>query len=380
MGVVLSLVPNIRINEYGQIEVPYYKVVNGKITDGVEWLSPEDEKGCWVAFAGQVKDGKLKEKVQARRGYEELSEVKAKEVSFCGIFRDRPFSLTTKLVPFLSHNDPNRILIADAMIKQALPLKDPEPPLILSGVEKKLVGESNQLVYASKSKKVSYGNFPLEPLSCSTISKSLKGHIGLKKEAREGDLISDVPSTLNGELSLGKNLLVAYVPWKGYNFEDAVVISDEAAKLLTSRHNVNKYSYKISPLDKDRITRDNPFLLDREKESLDENGIIKRGSRVKSGDVLISRVAESEIFKRYKGMEAIFIDPFGEDSLGFEDNSLRAAEEFEGKVEGVEIKEENGIKTITPFFANEKETGIGDKLANRHGGKGVVSRIEKPFG
>ena len=339
IGLVLSLTENTRINGYGILEEPYYKVnqVKGKrVPDKTEkiWMTPEKEQEYYIAYGDQ--DIKGKKKILVRKGKEELLE--EKHVDYIDCYPWQAYSLITGLIPFLSNNDPARMVISCALLRQALPLKNREVPLIYTGIEELIARESGQLRY--KGDKGYYSGTGASNL------KVLKGTEELKKdsEAEEGELTGAPPTTLEGEMATGVNLLVAYVPWKGYNFEDAIVISEEILKkeLLTSLH---CYNIEFSLTENTEITLENPDLTPEDREKLDTRGITKTGRNVKKGDLLISAIKNGK------------------------DASLRLQVQEHGTIINIEQKKKKIIITLSV----EKPVRVGDKLANRYGSKGVIS-------
>lgn len=403
IGLVLNLASYARINEYGFIETPYLKVVNGKVTSEVVYLDASQEAVEVIADAG-VKindDGTFTdERVSARNGL--LAEqVDASEVTYMDSATKQILGATASLVPFVEKNRVDRSLMAASMQKQAVPLLQPESPVVGTGIETVIARNTSQLVEAEADGEVIFadgdevqvkyadGVKTYNPVhfvkSNDDRSINQKVRVNRGQKLKKGDIIIEGASVADGEIALGKDLLVAFMPWSGYNMDDAIVLSRRLVQddTLTSV-NIKDYTVEVreTKLGPEIVTRDIPNVSEESLRHLDENGIVQLGSEVKAGDVLVGKITpkgEQELSSEERLLRAIF----GEKAKDVRDTSQRMNNAGGGKVVGVKIfSRENGhelkagvLMQIQIFVAQLRKISVGDKLAGRHGNKGVVARI-----
>lgn len=403
IGLVLNLASYARINEYGFIETPYLKVKNGKVTDEVVYLDASQEAVEVIADAGVElnEDGTFKdERVSARNGL--LPEqVDIAEVTLMDAAHKQILGSTASLVPFVEKNRVDRSLMAASMQKQAVPLLQPQSPIVGTGIEEEIARNTSQLVVAEadgevvkadgKSVEVKYkdGVKSYEPVhfvkSNDDRSINQKVRVNRGDKVKTGDILIEGASVADGEIALGKDLLVAFMPWNGYNMDDAIVLSRKLVQddTLTSV-NIKDYTVEVreTKLGPEIVTRDIPNVSEESLRHLDENGIVQLGSEVKAGDVLVGKITpkgEQELSSEERLLRAIF----GEKAKDVRDTSQRMNNAGGGKVVGVKIfSRENGhelkagvLMQIQIFVAQFRKISVGDKLAGRHGNKGVVARI-----
>lgn len=403
IGLVLNLATYARINEYGFIETPYLRVKNGKVTDEVVYLDASQEVTEVIADAGAELDktGKfVAERVSARNGL--LPEqVDVSEVTFMDAAHKQILGGPASLVPFIEKNRIDRSLTGSNMQKQAVPLLSPEAPTVGTGIEAEVAKNTSQLVIAEGAGEVvradgdevhvkyADGVKVYEPIHFTksnddrSINQKVRVHRGDK--VKKGDTLIEGASVADGELALGRDLLVAFMPWGGYNMDDAIVLSDSLVKddSLTSI-NIKDYNVEVreTKLGAEIVTRDIPNVSEESLRHLDENGIVQIGSEVKAGDVLVGKITpkgEQELSSEERLLRAIF----GEKAKDVRDTSQRMNNAGGGKVVGVKIfSRENGhelkagvLMQIQIFVAQLRKISVGDKLAGRHGNKGVVARI-----
>lgn len=403
IGLVLNLASYARINEYGFIETPYLKVMNGKVTDEVVYLDASQEAVEVIADASAQLDSNNKfvdERVSARNGL--LPEqVDATEVTYMDAAHKQILGSTAALVPFIEKNRVDRSLTGSNMQKQAVPLLTPEAPTVGTGIEAEIARNTSQLVVAEAAGEViradgdevhvkyADGVKIYEPIhfTKSNDDRSINQKVRVTRgdKVKKGDVLIEGASVADGELALGKDLLVAFMPWGGYNMDDAIVLSDRLVKddSLTSI-NIKDYNVEVreTKLGAEIVTRDIPNVSEESLRHLDENGIVQIGSEVKAGDVLVGKITpkgEQELSSEERLLRAIF----GEKAKDVRDTSQRMNNAGGGKVVGVKIfSRENGhelkagvLMQIQIFVAQLRKISVGDKLAGRHGNKGVVARI-----
>ncbi len=404
IGLVLNLASYSRINEYGFIETPYLKVKDGKVTDEVVYLDASQEATEVIADAGAELDkggAFVEERVSARNGL--LPEqVDASEVTYMDAAHKQILGSTAALVPFIEKNRVDRSLTGSNMQKQAVPLLSPEAPTVGTGIEAEIAKNTSQLVVAEGAGEVvradgdqvhvkyaDGGVKVYEPIHFTksnddrSINQKVCVHRGDK--VKKGDILIEGASVADGELALGRDLTVAFMPWGGYNMDDAIVLSDRLVKedALTSI-NIKDYNVEVreTKLGAEIVTRDIPNVSEESLRHLDENGIVQVGSEVKAGDVLVGKITpkgEQELSSEERLLRAIF----GEKAKDVRDTSQRMNNAGGGKVVGVKIfSRENGhelkagvLMQIQIFVAQLRKISVGDKLAGRHGNKGVVARI-----
>ena len=403
IGLVLNLAAYARINEYGFIETPYLKVKDGKVTDEVVYLDASQEATEVIADAGAEvnEDGTFRdERVSARNGL--LPEqVDASEITYMDAAHKQILGSTASLVPFVEKNRVDRSLMASSMQKQAVPLLSPEAPIVGTGIEEVIAQNTSQLVVAEgdgeviradgDAVEVKYkdGVKSYEPVhfikSNDDRSINQKVRVVRGQKVKGGDILIEGASVADGEIALGKDLLVAFMPWNGYNMDDAIVLSRKLVQddTLTSV-NIKDYTVEVreTKLGPEIVTRDIPNVSEESLRHLDENGIVQLGSEVKAGDVLVGKITpkgEQELSSEERLLRAIF----GEKAKDVRDTSQRMNNAGGGKVVGVKIfSRENGhelkagvLMQIQIFVAQFRKIAVGDKLAGRHGNKGVVARI-----
>ncbi|MEO5949587.1 MAG: DNA-directed RNA polymerase subunit beta [Candidatus Saccharimonas sp.] len=403
IGLVLNLATYARVNEYGFIETPYRKVVKGKVTDDIVYLDASQEVTEVIADAGAKldKNGKFaKERVSARK-YLKPGQVDAEEVTYMDAAHKQILGSTAALVPFIEKNRIDRSLTGSNMQRQAVPLLRPEAPIVGTGMESYVAQNSSQLVVAEGAGEVlradgdaveiAYkdGNktYELIHFSKSNDDRSINQKVRVSRgdKVKKGTILIEGASIARGELALGTDLTVAFMPWAGYNMDDAIVISrrlvedDTLTSINIKDYNVEVRETKLGP---EIVTRDIPNVSEDSLRHLDEEGIVQVGSEVSSGDVLVGKITpkgEQELSSEERLLRAIF----GEKAKDVRDTSQRMNNAGGGKVVGVKIfSRENGhelkagvLMQIQIFVAQLRKISVGDKLAGRHGNKGVVARI-----
>ena len=427
IGLIGALSTYARVNEFGFIETPYRRVKNGKVTDEVVYMAADEEENYVVAQANTPvnKDGSFKDsRVLVRRSPQaatlddlrkmleaesffgattDIASVSPEEVDFIDVSPKQIVSVATALIPFLEHDDANRALMGANMQRQAVPLVRAEAPYVGTGIERRaardgadvilaedngevveITGEAIVMKYAGQSKKVEHKLMKFHRSNQDTcINQVIRVAEG--QSVKKGDLLADGPSTDDGELALGKNLLVALMPWEGYNFEDAIILSERVVRddVLTSIHihnyEVDARDTKLGP---EEISRDIPNLSDDIVRDLDDMGIIRVGAEVGPGDVLVGKVTpkgETELTPEERLLRAIF----GEKAREVRDTSLKVPHGEGGKVIDVKVFSRDNGDELPPgvnqlvkvFVAQKRKISVGDKLAGRHGNKGVISKI-----
>ena len=403
IGLVLNLATYARVNEYGFIETPYLKVKNGKVSDEVVYLDASQEITEVIADAGAKLDDKgafVAERVSARNGL--LPEqVDASEVTYMDAANKQILGAPASLVPFIEKNRIDRSLTGSNMQKQAVPLLNPESPTVGTGVESEVAKNTSQLVVAEDNGEVVRADgdavevkykagvktYELIHFAKSNDDRSINQKVRVTRgdKVKAGDILIEGASIADGELALGRDLTVAFMPWQGYNMDDAIVLSDRLVKEdgLTSI-NIKDYTVEVreTKLGPEVVTRDIPNVSEESLRHLDEDGIVQIGSEVKAGDVLVGKITpkgETELSSEERLLRAIF----GEKAKDVRDTSQRMNNAGGGKVVGVKIfSRENGhelkagvLMQIQIFVAQLRKISVGDKLAGRHGNKGVVARI-----
>ncbi|MDR1915333.1 MAG: DNA-directed RNA polymerase subunit beta [Synergistaceae bacterium] len=405
IGLVTSLATYARINDYGFLVRPVRRVENGLITDEVIYLSADEEDNFNVGRADTPvsPDGELIGHTIYVRHRSDIKEVPPDEVQYLDISPKQIVSVSTALIPFLEHDDANRALMGSNMQRQAVPLVQAEAPLVGTGVEHRIAKDSGSCIVAERSGVVSYldadrikvtaDDNHLDTYNLTKFRRSNQGTIIHQKpivdcgdRVLEGQIIADGQSCDGGELALGRNVLVAFVSWEGYNFEDAILLSQRLVKedFYTSIH-IEEYEVEAreTKLGPEEITRDIPNVGEDALKNLDEDGIIRVGAEANAGDILVGKVTpkgESDQTPEEKLLRAIF----GEKAREVRDTSLRVPHGEGGKVVTVKrlTRAENsedmsaGVnEVIKVYVAQFRKITEGDKMAGRHGNKGVVSRI-----
>jgi len=404
IGLIGSLATYARISDMGFIQTPYRKVEKGIVTDEIEYIDADEEEEFVIAQYNIPvnKKGKIKGKevVVRRRG--EVNTVVSNKVDHIDISPRQIFSVSTSLIPFLEHDDAPRALMGSNMQRQAVPLIKTEAPLIGTGMEHKAVIDSGDVILAKENGTVTkvcadyieidYKNLASTRHKLQKFRRSNQGTCINQKplvyagnKVKKNDVIIDGLAISGGELALGKNLLVAFLSWEGYNFEDAIVISERLVKedVLSSihieKHEIEARSIKLGD---EEITRDIPNVSEEALKDLDERGIIRIGAEVKAGDILVGKVTpkgETELTAEEKLLRAIF----GEKAKEVRDTSLTVPHGESGKVMDVKYfsREEGhelapGVdKYVRVYIAKKRKVSVGDKLSGRHGNKGVIAII-----
>ncbi|MBO8169380.1 MAG: DNA-directed RNA polymerase subunit beta [Thermoanaerobacteraceae bacterium] len=406
IGLIGSLSTYARINEFGFIETPYRKVdkEKGVVTDEIVYLTADEEDNYIIAQANAPLDEEgrfLHSKVNARHGSEILL-APSEKVDFMDVSPKQVVSVATALIPFLEHDDANRALMGANMQRQAVPLLRTEAPLVGTGMEWKAARDSGVVVLAKNSGVVEQvfadkiivrtddGNTDVYHLTKFARSNqgtciNQKPIVNRGQRVEKGDVIADGPSTDHGELALGRNVLVGFMTWEGYNYEDAILISEKLVKedVFTSIH-IEEYEAdaRDTKLGPEEITRDIPNVGEDQLKDLDERGIIRIGAEVRPGDILVGKVTpkgETELTAEERLLRAIF----GEKAREVRDTSLRVPHGESGKVVDVKVfSRENGDELapgvnqlVRVYVAQKRKISEGDKMAGRHGNKGVISRI-----
>jgi DNA-directed RNA polymerase subunit beta len=424
IGLIGSLASYARVNDYGFIETPYRKVQNSRVSDEVVYLTADEEEEHVIAQANTPIDGRgrfAEDRVLVRRGPQgpglqvgaagtsygstsEIDYVPAEEVDLMDVSPKQIVSVATALIPFLEHDDANRALMGANMQKQAVPLVRAEAPYIGTGIEERAARDAGDVVLAEGAGEIAevtgdhitvqYNRQDLgrKVYRLAKFRRSNQGTCINQKAIVEegqkvspGDVLADGPSTHQGDLALGKNLLVAFMPWEGYNFEDAIILSERLVKddVLTSIHiEAHEVDARDTKLGAEEITRDIPNLSEEILKDLDERGIIRIGAEVGAGDVLVGKVTpkgETELTPEERLLRAIF----GEKAREVRDTSLKVPHGESGKVIDVKVFSRDEQHELAPgvnqlvrvYVAQRRKISEGDKLAGRHGNKGVISKI-----
>ncbi len=404
IGLIGSLASYAVINRFGFIETPYRRVVGGKVTDEIVYISADEEDNYFVAEADSPLDKRnrfISEKVAGRKG-PDIIERTPDEIDFIDVSPMQIVSLTTALIPFLEHDDANRALMGSNMQRQAVPLIEPEAPLVGTGMEARVAKDSGALVLAKRPGTVTTVNADYLEIETSKgevdsykLAKFVRSNQGTcmnqrpivfpGQKVKKEDVIADGFSIDRGELALGRNILCAFMPWRGYNFEDAIIISSRLVKddVFTSIH-IEKYECEArdTKLGPEEITRDIPHLGEAMLRNLDEDGIVVVSTRVKAEDILVGKVTpkgETEPTPEEKLLRAIF----GEKSLDVRNTSLKVPHGDKGKVikvrqfgrEGGDDLSPGVNKLVRVMVAQMRKIQEGDKMAGRHGNKGVIAKI-----
>ncbi|MCL2670872.1 MAG: DNA-directed RNA polymerase subunit beta [Clostridiales bacterium] len=407
IGLINSLSTYARINRYGFIEAPYRVIdkKNHKITGEIVYLTADEEDGAIIAQATEKIDENAhffaKERVVARK-LDQIVEVKREEVDYMDVSPKQLVSVATAMIPFLENDDANRALMGSNMQRQAVPLLRPEAPIVATGMEYKAASDSGvtviaqtdgEIVYVSADKiilrsgaGVDY-SYPLVKFDRSNQGTCLNQRPVVKKGdiVQKDDVLADGAATQGGEIALGRNILIGFMNWDGYNYEDAVLISEKLVKedVYTSihieEHELEARDTKLGP---EEITRDIPNVGEDALSQLDEGGVIRIGAEVKSGDILVGKVTpkgETELTAEERLLRAIF----GEKARDVRDTSMRVPHGEGGVVVDVKVFTRENKDELSPgvnesvrvYIAQKRKISVGDKMAGRHGNKGVISRI-----
>ena len=403
IGLVLNLAAYARVNEYGFIETPYLRVKDGKVTDELVYLDASQEIGEVIADAGEAlnKDGTFRDERVNARSNMQPSQVDASQVTYMDAAHRQILGSTAALVPFIEKTRVDRALTGSNMQRQAVPLLCPESATVGTGIEKAVAENSGHLIQASADGEVVRADADevhvkyADGVKIYTLKHFVKNNddrcynqkvrVERGDKVKKGDILIEGASIAGGEIALGKNLLVAFMPWGGYNMEDAIIMSRRLVEddRLTSI-NIKDYTVEVreTKLGPEIVTRDIPNVSEESLRHLDENGIVQIGSEVKAGDVLVGKITpkgEQELSSEERLLRAIF----GEKAKDVRDTSQRMNNAGGGKVVGVKIfSRENGhelkagvLMQIQIFVAQLRKIGVGDKMAGRFGNKGVVAKV-----
>ena len=406
IGLISALSSFAMIDEYGFVETPYRKVdkETGKLTDIVDYMPADEEDKYTIAQASEPVDaeGRFVNKMVKVRRRSEITEVKASEVDYVDVSPKQLVSVAAAMIPFLEHDDVKRSLMGSNMQRQAVPLLIPESPIVGTGMEYKAARDSETTVTAKnegivekvtadevqvRNKKNEIDHYRLRKFKRTNGGTCINQRPVVQKGevVKAGDILADGPATKNGEMALGRNVIIAFSTWEGYNYEDAVLISERLVKedVYTSIH-IEEYDCECrdTKLGPEEITRDIPNVGDDVLKDLDENGIIRIGAEVRPGDILVGKVTpkgETELTAEERLLRAIF----GEKSREVRDTSLRVPHGEAGTIVDIKIFTRENSEALAPgvnqvircYIATKRKISVGDKMAGRHGNKGVISRI-----
>ncbi len=406
IGLISYLATFAKINKYGFIETPFRKVdkATGRVLDEVRYMTADEEDEYTVAQANEPLDENgyfLKKKVNARHR-DGFHEVEASSADYMDVSPKMVVSVATAMIPFLENDDTNRALMGSNMQKQAVPLLRPENPIVATGMEYKAAVDSGVVVLAKRAGEVTYVSADTVKIRAKNgeideykLIKFLRSNHGtcinqrpivaVGQQVEEHEVIADGPATSNGEISLGRNALIGFMTWEGYNYEDAVLINERLVRddVYTSIH-IEEYELEArdTKLGPEEITRDIPNVGEDALKDLDERGIIRIGAEVTAGDILVGKVTpkgETELTAEERLLRAIF----GEKAREVRDTSLRVPHGEYGTIVDVKVFTRENSSELSPgvnvvvrcYIAQKRKISVGDKMAGRHGNKGVVSRI-----
>ena len=406
IGLISYLATFAKINKYGFIETPFRKVdsATGKVLDEVQYMAADEEDDYYVAQANEPLDENgcfVNKRVNARYR-DSFQEIEANRAEFMDVSPKMVVSVATAMIPFLENDDTNRALMGSNMQKQAVPLLKPENPIVATGMEYKAAVDSGVVVLAKRAGEVTFVSADIIKIRAKNgeideykLIKFLRSNHGtcinqkpivaVGQTVNEDDVIADGPATSNGEISLGRNALIGFMTWEGYNYEDAVLINERLVRddIYTSIH-IEEYEIEArdTKLGPEEITRDIPNVGDDALRDLDERGIIRIGAEVTAGDILVGKVTpkgETELTSEERLLRAIF----GEKAREVRDTSLRVPHGEYGTIVDVKVFTREDSSELSPgvnvvvrcYIAQKRKISVGDKMAGRHGNKGVVSRI-----
>ena len=404
IGLILRLATYARINEFGMIETPYAKVENGKVTDEIKYLNAHEEEGYNIAHGATPYNDNMEiteEFVEVRKG-SEPNLVRKEDVHFIDVATNQAFSIATSMIPFLEHNNANRALMGSNMQKQATPSIVPEAPLVATGIEEGAARDTGRVVISKgdgvithvDAKKIIVENGKKEKMEYDLVNFARtnafsvfhqRPAVALGQKIKKGQLLADTSSSANGQMALGQNVRVAFISWFGANYEDAIILSERLVKnskftsIRIDEFEMNVRDTKLGP---EVTTHDIPNVGEVKLKNLDEDGIVRIGAEVRTGDILVGKVTpkgESQLTPEERLLRSIF----GEKAKDVKDTSLRLEGGKRGRVIGVKVfSREKGdtldsgvIKRIRITVAQLRSVSVGDKLAGRHGNKGVISMI-----
>ncbi|WP_037605740.1 DNA-directed RNA polymerase subunit beta [Streptacidiphilus rugosus] len=405
IGLIGSLASYGRVNAFGFVETPYRKVVEGVVTDDLDYLTADEEDRFVIAQANAplTDDNHFAEaRVLVRRRGGEIDYIPGVEIDYMDVSPRQMVSVATAMIPFLEHDDANRALMGSNMMRQAVPLLKSESPLVGTGMEYRAAVDAADVISAEKSGVVqevsadyvtvanddgTYTTYRVAKFTRSNQGTAFNQKVIVDEGARieVGQVLADGPCTDEGEMALGKNLLVAFMPWEGHNYEDAIILSqrlvqdDVLSSIHIEEHEVDARDTKLGP---EEITRDIPNVSEEVLADLDERGIIRIGADVTTGDILVGKVTpkgETELTPEERLLRAIF----GEKAREVRDTSLKVPHGESGKVIGVRVFDREEGDELPPgvnqlvrvYVAQKRKITNGDKLAGRHGNKGVISKI-----
>jgi DNA-directed RNA polymerase subunit beta len=408
IGLIGSLASYGRVNPFGFVETPYRKVVNGRVTDKIDYLSADEEDRHVIAQANAIIDAQgnfTEAKVLVRKKGGEVDLIEPGGVDYMDVSPRQMVSVASAMIPFLEHDDANRALMGANMQRQAVPLLRAEAPLVGTGMELRAAVDASDVLTAEKSGAVTelsadyitvmaddgtHQTYRLAKFARSNqgTSYNQKPIVNEGDRVEAGQVIADGPSTDNGEMALGKNLLVAFMPWEGHNYEDAIILNQRIVQddVLTSIHiEEHEVDARDTKLGAEEITRDIPNVSEEVLADLDERGIVRIGADVVPGDVLVGKVTpkgETELTPEERLLRAIF----GEKAREVRDTSLKVPHGEAGKVIGVRVFSREDGDELAPgvnelvrvYIAQKRKIQDGDKLAGRHGNKGVIAKILPP--
>ncbi len=408
IGLIVSLANYTRVNEYGFLETPYRRVVDGVATHEIEYLSAMDEEKHYIAQANAEIDekGQFQGRMISVRRSGDYTTKPAEDIQYMDVSPKQVISVSASLIPFLEHDDANRALMGSNMQRQAVPLVFPEPPRVGTGMEAKTAYDSGVVVKAQRNgvvRKVTSQLIEVETADDGTNRDSdtyplmkyqrtnqdtcytQKPVVKVGQKIKAGDVLADGPSTYQGELALGRNVMVGFVPWNGYNFEDAILVSENIVKddIFTSIH-IKEFTVEVreTKLGPEKITRDIPNTSEKSLDQLDEEGIVRVGATIGSGFILVGKVtpkSETETTPEFKLLNSIF----GEKAKEVRDTSLRVPHGTDGTVIDIQRLRRSEGDDLSPgvdevvkvLVATKRKLREGDKMAGRHGNKGVIARV-----
>ncbi len=402
IGLIVHLSTYARLNDFGIIETPYVKVKGGKITGEIVYLNALEEEKYNIAHAGVAYDetGKITQEKVAARIKTEPGEVSREEVHFIDVAPNQAFSIATSMIPFLEHNDANRALMGSNMQKQAVPCVLPEAPLVATGIEDLVSRDVGRLVLSEEEGTVLYVDAKKVIVKGKTektydLVNYLRNNnfsafhqrpiVNIGDKVKKGDVLADTTSTVNGQVSIGQNILVAFLSWSGSNYEDAIILSERLVKQskFTSVY-VEEFIAVVrdTKLGPEVTTRDIPNVGELKLKDLDEDGVVRIGAEVRENDILVGKITpkgETELTPEERLLRSIFADK----ARDVKDTSLRMEHGKRGRVIGVKVfSREMGhtleagiIKKIVIEVAQIRNISVGDKLSGRHGNKGVISTV-----
>ena len=403
IGLIVHLATYARINDFGIIETPYIKVKNGKITGEISYLNALEEEKFNIAHAGNSYDdnGKFTTNRIEARIKNQPGIITPEEVEYIDVATNQAYSIATSMIPFLEHNDANRALMGSNMQKQAVPCVLPEAPLVATGIEESASRDSGRLILAEEDGTVTYSDAKKITVAGSKGDKTYtlvnflrnnnfsvfhqRPNVNVGDKVKKGDVLADTSSTVDGQISIGQNILIAFMSWSGSNYEDAIIISEKLVKnsVFTSVY-LEEFvcTVRDTKLGPEITTRDIPNVGELKLKDLDEDGIIRIGAEVRENDILVGKITpkgETELTPEERLLRSIF----AEKARDVKDTSLRMEHGKRGRIIGVKIfsrdlghsLESGIIKKIVIEVAQIRNISVGDKLSGRHGNKGVISTV-----